>query len=728
MTDPAATLPADADVPGIYHIEATESLLERTLRTLKHDDLFAVFDQQGNLAGGTTGPDGLYYRDTRFLSYLHLAVGGCDPLQLGSVLLDDNGALVVDLANADLHDAAGQVWLQRDSLHVSRFKFLSGNSAYERIRLRSYLPVDGNLPLELRYGADFADLFEVRGTRRERRGVTTAALIGNDRVEFRYVGLDQVVRRTVIQFEPAPTVMTETKAVWSIDLGQAQDRSIIVKTCCLIDDEEMKLQPAAKAFRGARSDRRHRSRERAQLSSTNLLFDSVIARAWSDLDMLVTETEYGAYPYAGVPWYSTIFGRDGIITALQMLWCAPYLAQGVLGALAALQATEVDAAADSEPGKILHEMRGGEMAMLGEVPFRRYYGSVDSTPLFVLLAAQYFERTGDLDMIRAIWPNITAALQWIDVYGDRDGDGFVEYQRMTERGLSNQGWKDSFDSIFHADGTLADGPIALCEVQAYVFAAKQGAARLATAIGEPALASRLAAEAETLRAAFEEKYWVEEIGTYALALDGAKRPCAVRSSNAGHCLFAGIASPERAKRVAEQLMGSRFFTGWGIRTIASGEARYNPMSYHNGSVWPHDNGLAALGFARYGLKAEVAKLFGGILDAASYDELRRLPELFCGFPRRRRQGPTGYPVACAPQAWAAATPFALVGAALGCLLSIEGDVKLFEPVLPAGLDGLTVRNLRVGNRSLDLGFRRAAGDVTTAVLARTGNVRVQIIK
>ncbi len=712
-----------------YHIEATESLVERTLRTLKSDDLFAVFDSQGNFAGGALGPDGLFYKDTRFLSEFTVRLGGAEPLQLGSVLLDDNGAMVVDLTNADLHTAKGRVWLQRESVHVSRFKFLSGSSSFERIRLRSYGPIGRTIPVEIAFDADFADLFEVRGTRRMRRGVRSVERVGDGLFEFHYVGLDDVKRTTRLHFDPPPAELRDNYARWDVDLDEAGEQAIVIKTCCLIDADCENETTIASAFRVGHKARRNVARQRAHLDSSNPQFDAVVARAWSDLDMLMTETPHGAYPYAGVPWYSTIFGRDGIITAMLLLWCAPYFAKGVLRTLADLQATEVDAASDAEPGKILHERRGGEMAALGEVPFRRYYGSVDSTPLFVMLAAQYFERTGDLETIQAIWPNIVAALSWIDNYGDMDGDGFVEYARQTDKGLSNQGWKDSSDSIFHRDGRLASAPIALCEVQAYVFAAKQGASMLAARLGEDNLSSILKGQAETLRIKFEEAFWIEEAGTYAIALDGDKQRCEVLASNAGHCLFAGIASPERAARVADLLTGKRFHSGWGVRTVAVGEPRYNPMSYHNGSIWPHDNGLIALGLARYGHKKAALTIFEGIFDSALYDDLRRLPELFCGFERRRRQGPTSYPVACSPQAWAAATPFALVAAAIGCVIDPQdGRLTLDRPVLPKFLDDLTIRNIVIGDARVDLRLARVDGDVTTAVLRRDGDVLVTITK
>jgi glycogen debranching enzyme len=373
-------------------------------------------------------------------------------------------------------------------------------------------------------------------------------------------------------------------------------------------------------------------------------------------------------------------------------------------------------------------MRGGEMAALREVPFAQYYGSVDSTPLFVMLAGMYVERTGDDETLRELWPAVEAALGWIDGPGDPDKDGFVEYQRATEQGLQNQGWKDSYDAIFHADGKLAEGNIALAEVQGYVFAAKHLASRLALRIGLPDKARQLEAEAEQLAARFEEAFWCEELGTYALALDGKKMPCAVRASNAGQLLFTGIVREDRARMVAADLMRPHFFTGWGIRTIARGEARYNPMSYHDGSIWPHDNALITLGLARYGLKHSVEAVFKGLFDTAAYMDLRRLPELFCGFQREKRRGPTLYPVACAPQAWASATPYTLLEAALGIEFDVaRGEIRFRNPRLPAFLQYVILRDLRLGESSVDLCLRKHENDVSLEVLRTRGQIQVSIV-
>jgi glycogen debranching enzyme len=412
-----------------------------------------------------------------------------------------------------------------------------------------------------------------------------------------------------------------------------------------------------------------------------------------------------------------------------MLWVDEKIAAGVLRTLAATQATNFDPGSDAQPGKILHEARNGEMANVGEVPFRRYYGTVDATPLFLMLAGMYFERTADRKLIFELWPNIKAALHWIDTYGDRDGDGFVEYFRETDSGLANQGWKDSHDAVFHSDGSGAEGPIALCEVQGYVFAAKRAAAAMARVLGDGELARQLEEEAEHLREQFERAFWCPDLGTYALALDGDKRPCRVRASNAGHALFTGIADPQRARQTADTLMSPESVSGWGIRTLSCGEARYNPMSYHNGSVWPHDNALTALGFARYGFKAEAARVLEGLFSAATHQESRRLPELFCGFIRRPHRGPTAYPVACSPQAWSAATPFGLLAACLGLHLVHDDDQVCFQnPVAPEFLQEVVIRNLRLGPSRMDVRLHRYGHDMTANVLSRAGTAGLVVVK
>jgi glycogen debranching enzyme len=616
----------------------------RPRRSLKHDDTFIVLDSHGDIGASAGGPDGLFNADTRYLARLEMVLDDVQPLLLGSNLRDDNSALSIDLTNSDVY-RNGRLVLQKDTLHIVRTIFLWRGAAYQRIGLQSHGDGPASFDLTLLFDNDFADLFEVRGERRPRRGIGSGKLLGPTDVVMEYSGLDSQPRITALHFDPRPTRLSVNAATYHFDLAPRQVTSLFVAVSC----NKPIMQKPAPFFRGLLAHRREMRRSTAgaaSIETSNNIFNEVLCQSMADLNMLMTETPQGRYPYAGIPWYSTTFGRDGLITALQMLWVDPRVAQGVLRRLAFYQAKSVDPLADAEPGKILHEMRGGEMAALREVPFAQYYGSVDSTPLFVLLAGLYVERTGDEETLAELWPSIEAALRWIDGPGDPDQDGFVEYQRATEQGLANQGWKDSFDAIFHADGQLAEGYIALAEVQGYVFAGKRLAARCARRLGMTDTSARLESEALLLAERFEQAFWCEELGTYALALDGTKQPCKVRTSNAGQLLFTGIVRKDRARLVAADLMSQKFFSGWGIRTVARGEARYNPMSYHDGSIWPHDNALIALGFARYGLKHSVAHLFKGLFDAASYMDLRRLPELFCGFqrecsirlPARRRPG------------------------------------------------------------------------------------------
>jgi glycogen debranching enzyme len=698
----------------------------RPRRSLKHDDTFIVLDSHGDIGASAGGPDGLFNADTRYLARLEMVLDEVQPLLLGSNLRDDNSALTVDLTNSDVY-RNGRLVLQKDTLHIVRSIFLWRGTAYQRIGLQNHGDRLASFDLTLLFDNDFADLFEVRGERRPRRGVGSSKLLGPTDVILEYSGLDDQSRITALHFDPRPTRLSVNAATYHFDLAPKHITSLFIAVSC----NKPIMQKPPPFFRGLLAHRREMRRSTAgaaSIETSNNIFNEVLCQAMADLNMLMTETPQGRYPYAGIPWYSTTFGRDGLITALQMLWVDPRIAKGVLKRLAFFQAKAVDPLSDAEPGKILHEMRGGEMAALREVPFAQYYGSVDSTPLFVLLAGLYFERTGDRETIAELWPAIEAALQWIDGPGDPDQDGFLEYQRATEQGLANQGWKDSFDAIFHADGKLAEGYIALSEVQGYVFAGKRLAALCARRLGFADRAKQLEAEAGQLAERFEEAFWCEELGTYALALDGAKQPCRVRTSNAGQLLFTGIVREDRARLVAADLMSQKFYSGWGIRTVARGEARYNPMSYHDGSIWPHDNALIALGFARYGLKHSVAHLFEGLVDAASYMDLRRLPELFCGFQRERRRGPVLYPVACAPQAWASATAFTLLEAALGLEFdAARGEIRLRNPRLPEFLNEVVLRDLQLGPSSVDLRVRRHDDEVSLEVLRTRGQIQVSIV-
>ncbi len=698
----------------------------RPRRSLKHNDTFIVLDSHGDIGASAGGPDGLFHADTRYLARLELVLDDLQPLLLGSNLRDDNSGLTVDLTNPDIY-SNDRLVLQKDLLHIVRTIFLWHGTAYQRIALQNHGDRQASFDLTLLFDNDFADLFEVRGEKRARRGTGSSRVLAPSDVLLEYKGLDERTRCTALHFDPRPTRIAANGATYHFDLKPQHISSLFVAASC---NKPAGFKPS-RFFKGLLAHRREMRRSNvgaASIETSNNIFNEVLCQSMADLNILMTDTPQGRYPYAGIPWYSTTFGRDGLITALQMLWVDPRVAKGVLKRLAFHQAKTTDPLSDAEPGKILHEMRGGEMAALREVPFAHYYGSVNSTPLFVLLAGLYVERTGDEETLAELWPSIEAALRWIDGPGDPDGDGFVEYQRASEQGLANQGWKDSYDAIFHADGRLAEGLIALAEVQGYVFAGKQLAARCARRLEKAGLAEKLDAEAKRLAQHFEEAFWCEELGTYALALDGAKRPCAVRTSNAGQLLFSGMIREDRARKVAADLMRPHFFTGWGIRTVALGEARYNPMSYHDGSIWPHDNALITLGLARYGLKHSVEHVFKGLFDAATYMDLRRLPELFCGFRREKHRGPTLYPVACVPQAWASATPFSLLEAALGLEFDVKrGEIRLRNPRLPAFLNEVILRELQLGPSSVDLRITRHGDEVSLEVMRTRGHIHVSIV-
>ncbi len=710
--------------PPTFYIPAVGSGLERS-RILKHGDTFAVFDVLGDLSGLAGGVEGLYYRDTRHLSLLRLRIHGQPPLFLSSSVQRNNARLNVDLANPDLW-IDGRLDLPRDSVHIRRMKFAWDDTVYDVFTVRNFAGKALTVALDLEFGADFRDLFEVRGVRRERRGTFSAETEGNCRVWLRYHGLDGLRRSTRIEFSPAPTELTVDRAKFVLPLASGERIRLAMAIRCDSDgNDERPVPPYAVGVRRAHQARIAGSRRFPVVETSDELFNEWLCRATADLVMLTTDTPDGPYPYAGIPWFSTVFGRDGLLTAYLVLWANPDYARGVLRLLAAYQADHVDPSRDAEPGKVLHEMRQGEMARTGEIPFGRYYGSVDATPLFVWLAAEYYHRTGDLDTVKGLYPHVRRAVEWFD--RAVDARGFLTYGGETSRGLRNQGWKDSEDAVFHADGELACGPIALSEVQGYLFAARRAAAASARALGDVAFAETQERHAAALRQQFERHFWLPDKNFYALALDGALRPCRVLTSNPGHLLLTDICEPARAWAVADTLLSPRFFSGWGVRTVAVGGARYNPMSYHNGSVWPHDNALIAMGCARQGHRAGSLAIFQSMFDAAVHMELRRLPELYCGFSRRRDAAPTLYPVACAPQAWAAAVPWALLGAVLGIAIDhARSTLVLTRPCLPRFLDWVRIRGLKVLGGELTLQFRRTKRTVGVVVEEASAGLHVEV--
>ena len=725
----AGASPHEGSAWSVSVTAATAMALYRP-RTLKCRDTFLVLDHFGDAQATGVAAEGLFHKDTRYLSRSVLRINGLRPLLLSSSVSQDNIILSVNLTNPDIVLQNGNQ-LIREVIHINREMVLGPGILHERLTVTNYDKEPVQLHLSVEHSADFVDIFEVRGQTREKRGKSYLPEVhANRELLLRYLGLDSVERRSRVRFDIAPDDHDGQVATWHLSLSSNEHQTIGISVAC---NNSSNQEPHPRTFHILKKQLRgwsaNRSAQRAVVHTSNTAFNDWLHRSQADLAMLTTDTPYGPLPYAGIPWFSCPFGRNSLITALQCLWIDPELAKGTLLFLAETQAQEFEPSRDAEPGKILHEMRNGEMAALNEVPFGRYYGSVNSTPLFVVLATRYFKRTGDLALVRRLWPAIEKALHWMATYGDPDGDGLIEYGRKSQNGLVNQGWKDSHDSIFHADGNIAKPPIALIEVQAYAEAAWRGASELARSLAKEEPARTFEAKATLIRQKVIEAFWCEDLETYAIALDKDKRPCCVRNSNVGHALFTGLVSPDQASRIAKTLFLPTSFCGWGIRTIAEGESRYNPMSYHNGSVWPHDNGLIAMGLKKYELHSHLKKLTTGLFECALAIDMKRLPELYCGFPRKNGESPISYPVACLPQAWSAASTFAVIGAISGVSFHPqERAIRFVRPVLPSWLEEIRIENLRLHDTSVDITLRRRseADDVSLSLNDRNGNVEVSL--
>jgi glycogen debranching enzyme len=706
MTEEALIDPTQGIAPETVAPEAPGVSLRHF--ALKHGDAFQVCDARGDICGAI---DGFFRNDTRVLSRLALTLGGCAPSLLAGTITADNVFFVANAVNLPLPPLGGAA-APSGVIHVERTRFLWDQCLYERITLGNYGDGEIRVPLSIGFAADFHDLFEVRGTRRLERGTILPPLVDAAQVLLRYEGLDHVARNTVISFSPKPCHLSADCADFILTLPARGEAELYLEVRSDASEEPSRARFRDAAARARVAMRAIRQRG-SSLRSSQQVFTDWIGRSRADLALLTSDLPSGPYPYAGIPWFSTTFGRDAIITALQTLWLDPALARGVLAFLARTQARESSAFRDASPGKIVHEMRKGEMAATGEVPFACYYGGVDTTPLFVMLAGAYAERTGDMAFIAELWPALEAAMAWIEGSCDSDRDGFLVYARGEETGLANQGWKDSHDSIFHADGTFPRGPIALVEVQGYVYAARRAMAVLAQRRDALDAAAHWLRRAGAIRAAVEASFWMEERGFYGIALDGAARLCRVAASNAGHLLYVGVPARERAVAMMQLLGSPRFNTGWGIRTLAEGEARFNPMSYHNGSVWPHDGALCVAGLARYGDRAGAVRLLGESFAAAAHFGLR-MPELFCGFARKAGEPPVSYPVACLPQAWSAGSAFMLLQACLG--VRIDGfaqEIHIDRPALPEGIDRLALTGLVLGEARVDIVFQRVGDRIVT---------------
>ncbi|HLH64451.1 MAG TPA: amylo-alpha-1,6-glucosidase [Solirubrobacteraceae bacterium] len=697
------------------------------LLVIKHDAVFLCARPDGDIRPREVSGEGLYSEDTRYLSELQVGFGEVSPVLL-SHSIESGHRAVVNATNPVLVDSTGSR-IPQETINLRRTLLVSDRLHCE-LALRSFHPKPVRLPLTVTVGADFADVFEIRGVRwRPSRGTVMVPKAQNSKVLFGYEGQDGVFRETLVKLDPAPRSSSahaqQATLRWELTLEPGQTRTVLITVLPASGRHQHAPRPYRHAARQLDRERDEWIAGATRIETDNELVQAVLGASTRDLHALLTTLSGERLPAAGIPWYVAPFGRDSLITCCESMLLAPAMARGTLIALAALQATDDEPWRDAEPGKILHELRCGELAKAGLIPHTPYYGTVDATPLFVLLAATYHRWTGDLETLARLLPALDAALDWIDHYGDADGDGFVEYQRRSPAGLLNQGWKDSEDAVLHADGRPAQGPIALVEVQGYVYMAKLAISDLYEALGHADRARALREQAEALREAFNQAFWNEREGIYVLALDGRKRQVASVTSNPGHCLYCGIVDPRRADAVAQRLMADDMFSGWGVRTLSTESPAYNPMSYHNGSVWPHDNAIIAAGLKRYGHPEATARIATAMFDIAGRARDFRLAELYCGFDRTGTSEIVGYPVACMPQAWAAAAPFMLLQAMLGVTPHApDRNLSIIQPHVPSWLGRVELRRMRLGDARVSLAFTQADGITGFSLLEQEGEVNV----
>jgi len=707
---------------------ASERRAERGL-VLKHDRLFMLADPHGNIAPAGVCSLGLFQDDTRILSHYALSVHGGEPDLLSAQVPTAYGAQI-DLAVSNLA-FGGDPWDPRNVVHMRRELALD-DRLIERLTLTGYLGAPADYWVELTLGCDFADIFEVRGWRREMRGQYFTPRPAGDSLEFAYRGRDGRLLRTAVRFRRRPDRLTERAARWNLRLELDQPIELEWEVCAI--EPGSVAVPVARALDESRPDldRAYRawhdgiSRWQTDVAD----FDGLLHRAADDLRALHVEVDGDRVISAGIPWYSTVFGRDAIITSLQTLPLQPRIAVDTLRYLARRQGQREDPYTEEQPGKILHELRRGEMARSGEIPHVPYYGSVDATPLWLILLHEAWRWTGDLALVRDLLPHAERALDWMSRYGDKDGDGFVEYASTSPKGLVNQGWKDSGDGVPFPDGRLPEPPIALVEVQGYVYDAKLRMAELFRHLGQPERGAALRREASELRNRIRAAFWMEKPGTFALALDGRKRAVPTATSNAGHLLWSRVPTPEMARRLSARLLEPDIFSGWGVRTLSASHPVFNPMSYHNGSIWPHDNAILVLGMALHGHARAALPIVRALYEAGVHSEFQRLPELYCGMPRERGTWPVNYPVSCSPQAWASGSLFMLLQALLGIYPEAPAHIlHIRDPVLPDFLGELTVSHLAIGGSRVALQFRRHGTRTLANLLSVEGDplqVRIEL--
>lgn len=692
----------------------------RDALVIREKDIFLLSDSNGNVPAGNRRGLGLYHADTRYLSTYDFSFSHIPPVPLLSTAELGFSEEQV-LTNPRMESVEGR-HLPRDSIEVRRQRVID-EALEETLYVTNFNVYPVTLDLCYHFDADFADIFEVRGLGRTRRGRLLPPRLDGDLLMYSYEGLDGAYRQTRIDFSPRPTILASHRVTFRTTL---QHRETATIRLLVTFDGLMSKDRTRSRFENVVAQHRRWTQSSTRVFTSNEFFNKVFDRSLADLRVLWSQDARAQrFLAAGTPWFDTIFGRDTCIASLQSLAFRPQIAKQSLKVLASLQGRELHPWRDEEPGKIVHEVRRGEMSASGEIPFSAYYGSVDSTPLFLMLAGEYFAWTADLELMEELKPSLLAALGWLSTYGELDGDGYVKYEKRSEKGLVNQGWKDSPDSIVHIDGTLVQPPIALVEVQGYVYAAKRGMANILDALGDNVQAGVLRKQAQSLYKRFNEDFWLPEEQYLALALDGDTAASSAVASNPGHALWTGLVPKERAPFVVQRLMAEDMFTGWGIRTIANTSPRFNPIGYHLGAVWPHDNSLLAMGFKKYGFEDELTEVMTALFDAACAFPYYRMPELFGGEARTPHHSPVPYPVACRPQAWAAGSFQLLLQAALGLYADApRNELKIIRPHLPYWLESVQIKGLRIGQSQADLLFQRRRRRTHVEVLDVQGKLRV----
>ncbi|AGB41491.1 glycogen debranching enzyme [Halobacteroides halobius DSM 5150] len=662
--------------------------------TVKEGNIFIVSDQLGNIRADDKGY-GLYTFDTRFLNKLELTINDRAPILL-SAAEEENYINQIHLANQEFESHGQQV--AKETVGIKRSRFIN-ELLYEKIELNNYNNFSVELELEFKVGADYKDILDIRDFADMEYTNEVGLEEKEDRLTFSYQGSDDITRRTKIACQPKPLEISKERIKYNLTLSAKESKEVYLYITPELKEEEIEIKDYDLALEELKESYQNWEVQGTEIKTDNQEFNQLLKRSNLDLRTLMADFGQGDFPVAGIPWYVCPFGRDGLITALQMMLLNPEIAKSTLRTLAQYQGQEVNPSRDEEPGKIFHELRFGEMANTGVTPHDPYYGTADATPLFLILVAKYYRWTSDLSLVKELLPAIKKALHWIDEYGDQDGDGFIEYEASPELGYEVQVWKDSQDSMRHEYGAIANSPMAVSEVQGYAYRAKKDLAPILEQLDEVELSRQLEQEAQELKANFEAKFWLEKREFYALALDQNKDPLASITSDIGHCLWSGIIADDKAQQVVDRLVADDMSSGYGIRTMSKEDEGYNPISYHNGSVWPHDNSLIVAGMKSYGYSHAANQITNELLSASKNFEYYRLPELYCGFDKK--EGIVDYPIACSPQAWAAATPYLLLEAILGLNVNLPENKVYLDPTLPDNLTTIEIRGLTLGTQQLD---------------------------